>query len=121
VQKSFLFGLTILALAFTTAARQGAWAENMRTNPSGEAGAIQVIADVTAIQARCWNLLVRPGVAFAYGETKGVRMIEVLPGGRLRSAFDKAFVDSNKVDVAKLCGPIASSYARDLPGVIERR
>jgi hypothetical protein len=123
VQKNSLvwLPLTLVATVYATVPRESAWAENARTDPPGEADAIQVIADVTAIQARCWNLLVRPGIAFAYGETKGVRMIEVLPGGRLRSAFDKAFLDSNKVDVEELCGPIANSYARDLPGVIERR
>jgi hypothetical protein len=102
-------------------ADEAATAQSVKASLPIEAGAIQVIADVTAIQARCWNLLVRPGVAFAYGETKGIRMIEVLPGGRLRSAFDKAFSDSSKVDANQLCGHVASVYARDLPGVIERR
>jgi hypothetical protein len=112
--------VTMLAIA---AALPGglATAQSMKASLSVEASAIQVIADVTAIQARCWNLMVRPGIAFAYGEAKGVRMIEVLPGGRLRSAFDRAFSDSNKVSADQLCGPIASVYARDLPGVIERR
>jgi len=109
-------------LAITAATPNGvATAQSVKASLSVEAGAIQVIADVTAIQARCWNLMVRPGVAFAYGEAKGVRMVEVLPGGRLRSAFDRAFSDSNKVSADQLCGPIANVYARDLPGVIERR
>jgi hypothetical protein len=109
-------------LAIAAALPSGvALAQSVKASLSVEAGAIQVIADVTAIQARCWNLMVRPGIAFAYGEAKGVRMVEVLPGGRLRSAFDRAFSDSNKVSADQLCGPIASVYARDLPGVIERR
>jgi hypothetical protein len=102
-------------------AADAAKAQATRTSTDPNPSAIQVIADVTAIQARCWNLLVRPGVAFAYGETKGVRMIEVLPGGRLRGAFDRAFAETVKLDDESLCGAVAVGYANNLPGVIERR
>jgi predicted transglutaminase-like cysteine proteinase len=101
--------------------KETAMAQSLPAKLPADAGAIQVIADVTAIRARCWNLSVRPGIAFTYGETKGISMLEVLPGGRLRSAFDKALSDSQKIDSGQLCGPLASSYARDLPGVIESR
>jgi hypothetical protein len=110
-----------LIICATSIATDSAEAQASRASTGPEPSAIQVIADVTAIQTRCWNLVVRPGVAFAYGETKGVRMIEVLPGGRLRGAFDRAFAETAKLDNELLCGAVAYGYANNLPGVIERR
>lgn len=118
----FCEGMRVPLIGFCAlSATSAASAQTTRTSTGPEPSAIQVIADVTAIQTRCWKLVVRPGIAFAYGETKGVRMIEVLPGGRLRSAFDRAFAETAKLDDELLCGAVAFGYANNLPGVIERR
>jgi len=87
----------------------------------GTEAAIKVIADITAIQVTCRNLDVRPGVAFQYIESKGVRTVDVLPGGRRRADFEAAFAKASMIDRSELCSSIASKYAADLPGVIGER
>ena len=111
-----IFGLCWVGLNLAAAGGQHA----LEVSPEAE-HAIEIIADVAAIQVRCWDLIVRPGIAFARGEENGVHMLEVMPGGRLRAIFERFFKATSQIDEAQLCGPIAAAYAHDLPGVIDRR
>jgi hypothetical protein len=82
---------------------------------------IQAIADIIAIQTSCRNLDVSPGYAFHYGERNGLRMVDIMPGGRRRREFDEAFAKSSLIDPSELCSSVAAKYAAQLPGTIGQR
>ncbi|MBV9222365.1 MAG: hypothetical protein JOY94_23355, partial [Methylobacteriaceae bacterium] len=60
-------------------------------------------------------------IAFQYIESKGLRSVDVLPGGRRRAEFEAALAKATMIDRSELCSSIASKYATDLPGVIGQR
>jgi hypothetical protein len=82
---------------------------------------VQVIAEMTTIQLSCRSLEVRPGVAFRFGESHGVRAVDILPGGRRRGEFEEALAKASMIDPERLCSTVAARYAVDLPGSIGQR
>ena len=88
--------------------------------PNGSMGdAIQVLADLTAIDADCRDLAVDFGIGFRYAEQQGLPPSSVLPTGVRRSAFEAALrrTQTNYGAVIE-CGSLARHYSIALPGSV---
>ena len=80
---------------------------------------LQVIADMTLIDARCHNSLVNFGALFRYGEDHGIGADTILPLGARRRAFEAAL--ASRLAAASpedLCGAIAAEDDAAAPGII---
>ena len=88
---------------------------------ANEESAVRALAAITAIQVRCRNLDVQPGYVFAFVESSGVRVADLLPGGRRRPDFDAAYAVVGLTSKQDLCSTVADGYAQNIPGSIGRR
>lgn len=80
---------------------------------------LQVMADVTLIDARCHDSLVNFGALFRYGEDHGIAADSILPLGSHRRAFEAAM--ASRLAAASpedLCGAVAVQDEAAAPGII---
>ncbi len=82
---------------------------------------LQVMADVTLIDARCRELVVDFGALFRYGEANGITAVAVLPLGKLRKSFEAAYARrANSTSPEDLCTGVVEQDDEAAPGVIRR-
>ncbi len=87
--------------------------------PGGLKEAIQVLADLTAIDADCRDLAVDFGIGFRYAEQHGLSPASILPTGARRPAFEAALRLTQSNDGAIVeCGTLARHYSIALPGSV---
>ena len=88
------------------------------SNPDLDA-AIQVIADLTAIDADCRDLSVNFGIGLQYAAGQGLAASAIMPAGPERSAFEMALqlARSDYGDAIE-CGVLAHHYSVALPGSV---
>ncbi len=80
---------------------------------------LQVMADVTLIDARCQGFVVDFGALFRYGEANGITAVAVLPLGKLRKSFEAAYARRAKTTSPEdLCTGVADLDDEAAPGVI---
>jgi hypothetical protein len=105
----------LLAVLLMAAAPLPAWADPPVTP---EQDPVQILADVTLIDAECHDVRVMFGPAIAAGKKLGLRFSDVLPAGPLRARFEAAyrrrFADTSQEE---LCGEVVRHYAAELPGL----
>jgi hypothetical protein len=79
---------------------------------------VQILADVTLIDAECRDVRVMFGAAIAAGEKLGLRFSDVMPTGPLRARFEADYrqrlADTTHDD---LCVEVVQHYAAELPGL----
>jgi hypothetical protein len=81
--------------------------------------AIQVLADLTAIDVDCRDLAVNFGVGFQYAEQLGLAPSSVMPAGARRPAFEAALHQTQSSYGAVIeCGTLARHYSIALPGSV---
>ena len=82
---------------------------------------LQVMADVTLIDARCRGIVVDFGALFRYGEANGIAAIAVLPLGKSRKSFEAAYAwRAASTSPEDLCTGVAEQDDEVAPGVIRR-
>ena len=82
---------------------------------------LQVMADITLIDAHCRNVSVNFGALFRYGEDHGIESISVMPLGSRRKAFEAAMASRlASAAPAELCSEITAQDDEAAPGVIRR-
>ena len=83
------------------------------------ADAIEVLADLTLIDATCHDVTVNFGAGFRFAAGQGLAAVAVLPGGAQRPAFDRVLRERRaSFGRDELCGEIAENYAEALPGSV---
>ena len=83
------------------------------------ADAVQVLADLTAIDADCHGLAVDFGIGFRYAADQGVSPATILPAGSRRPAFETALRTTlSGYGDAVVCGALAHHYSVALPGSV---
>lgn len=81
--------------------------------------AIQVLADLTAIDVDCRDLAVNFGIGFRYASDQGLAAAAILPAGPKRPIFETA-LNATQVNygAAIVCGALAHHYSVMLPGSV---
>jgi hypothetical protein len=105
----------LLAVLLMAAAPLPAWADPP-VAPAQDP--VQILADVTLIDAECRDVRVMFGPAIAAGEKLGLRFSDILPTGPLRARFEadyrQRFAGTSHDD---LCSAVVQHYAAELPGL----
>ena len=84
--------------------------------------ALQVLADVVLIEARCRTLNVDYGRLFGFAESQGLDPVDVMPTGARRAAFEAVTRSRERqMGTDQLCGPLAADRAALIPGLFSPR
>ena len=78
---------------------------------------MQMLADAMLIDAECRSTNAMFGAVFNYGEEHGVHIADIMPLGRRRAEFERAYrrrLASMSHD--ELCGPLRERYQEAFPG-----
>ncbi len=83
--------------------------------------AVQLLADVTLIDAQCRGVAVFFGSAFRIAAAQGLDVADVMPGSRLRRLFEAAMARrAAATSREELCGALATDYAAAMPDLMSR-
>lgn len=123
--RALLLISALLALVAASPARAAAPPPPEAASPEAaqdQDDAIQMLADITLIDAACRTRNANFGMAYAAVEQHGVRVIDLLPGGARRAAFMAAYVHRDQ-ELAhdELCGSFALRYETQMPGLFTDR
>ena len=89
---------------------------------ASQSQAIEVLADVTLIDAQCRTLNATFGMAFSYAEAHGVHATDIMPLGTRRAEFQAAYDRRAKATPHdELCGSLAHQYDQEFPGLFTAR
>ncbi len=87
-------------------------------DPAVPVDPVQIVADVTLIDAECRNVRVAFGPAIGILSLAGIRLGDVLPKGSLRDRFEADY--KNRFETTShddLCGEVVTRYGTKFPGL----
>ena len=83
---------------------------------------VQMLADVTLIDAQCRSMNASFGPVLRYAAEHGLHPVDIMPLGGRRAEFQAAYTRRlNTTSPEELCGQLARQYDQEFPGVFTAR